>query len=552
MRKLLTILFLFPALCFSQTTYRIQPSIIPGASGEEQTKSEPDASEQDTTENYYVSKTGTGDTLTTIAEVNALSLEPGDSVFFKCGDTWRETLTIPSSGTAGNYITFTSYGSGAKPQILGSELTTGFVNVTGNIWGATNDLDDPYDIGSLDMEIWFEETDNSITWGDTKKTWTADFSNLVDEYDWTWHNDTIYVYAATDPDSRYSSVEIPQRPTIIDINEKEYIEINGFELAYAVDGVGGRPEPMVEKNGFIFGYNTVHHMGTKNGAGYGVTDIVWNNSLYYKDTIYEMGRRGISLGHYGANNVSNIVIDGCVFHDGYHTTGIDLQLNSSGDMDSVIIRNCLFYDSENITLGSYPETNYISCDAAGELSGFYFYNNVVKYPAEHGIVLQEVNDAYFYNNTFYGVNKNVTWVTFFNMGVDTADIVNNIFYGDTISGIIYPICLQTVPDYDNVYADYNLYYGEDDDWRLVRDLSPSANYYESTIAALRTNWLWEVNSPNPADPTFTDKLNGNFHLQTGSPAIDNGLSVPWITTDKEGIARDGAPNIGAFETTEDP
>lgn len=55
---------------------------------------------------------------TTTAAVTA-SFQPGDNILFKRGQTWAETLTVPSSGTSGAHITFGSYGGGAKPNITG-------------------------------------------------------------------------------------------------------------------------------------------------------------------------------------------------------------------------------------------------------------------------------------------------------------------------------------------------------------------------------------------------------------------------------------------------
>ncbi|MCD6496328.1 MAG: right-handed parallel beta-helix repeat-containing protein, partial [Candidatus Aenigmarchaeota archaeon] len=57
----------------------------------------------------------------TISKVNSMTLQPGDAVLFRRGDTWRETLTVPSSGNSTDYITFSAYGTGDKPRILGSE-----------------------------------------------------------------------------------------------------------------------------------------------------------------------------------------------------------------------------------------------------------------------------------------------------------------------------------------------------------------------------------------------------------------------------------------------
>jgi len=55
-----------------------------------------------------------------VAKVNAAALAPGDSVLFKAGRVWRETLVLSYSGTAGAPITFGSYGQGSRPILTGS------------------------------------------------------------------------------------------------------------------------------------------------------------------------------------------------------------------------------------------------------------------------------------------------------------------------------------------------------------------------------------------------------------------------------------------------
>jgi hypothetical protein len=100
---------------------------------------------------YYVSMSGGSDandgltTLTpfkTIAKVNALNLQPGDRVLFKCGDVWRgEMLRVEESGTAGSPITFSSYPANTcddKPVISGAQPISGWSpSGTSNIYVAT-------------------------------------------------------------------------------------------------------------------------------------------------------------------------------------------------------------------------------------------------------------------------------------------------------------------------------------------------------------------------------------------------------------------------------
>lgn len=94
---------------------------------------------------YYVSNAGsnaangtsTGTSWQTIAKVNATIFSPGDQILFKAGDSWNERLNITVSGTAGNVITFGSYGTGLKPIITGFQTASGLTTSGGNIWTAT-------------------------------------------------------------------------------------------------------------------------------------------------------------------------------------------------------------------------------------------------------------------------------------------------------------------------------------------------------------------------------------------------------------------------------
>lgn len=63
--------------------------------------------------------TSTGAAWKTVSKVNSSSFSGGDTISFNKGDTWAEQLTVPSSGSVGNVITFNTYGSGAAPKLTG-------------------------------------------------------------------------------------------------------------------------------------------------------------------------------------------------------------------------------------------------------------------------------------------------------------------------------------------------------------------------------------------------------------------------------------------------
>ena len=66
------------------------------------------------------------------------SLQPGDSVLFKCGDTFSGQLVLSKSGTAAKNIYFGSYGSGKKPIISGTVSVKNWTQTSSNIWEATS------------------------------------------------------------------------------------------------------------------------------------------------------------------------------------------------------------------------------------------------------------------------------------------------------------------------------------------------------------------------------------------------------------------------------
>lgn len=94
---------------------------------------------------YYVASTGNdandgrsaGKPLQSLAKVNSLSLQAGDAVLFRRGDTFRGSLLIRRSGTTDNPIRYDAYGNGSKPLLTGSVPVSGWVSLGSNRWQAS-------------------------------------------------------------------------------------------------------------------------------------------------------------------------------------------------------------------------------------------------------------------------------------------------------------------------------------------------------------------------------------------------------------------------------
>ena len=88
------------------------------------------------------SATQSGDTtLHSLAEVNALTLQPGDQVAFRRGSLCRGVLSPKGSGTASASIRITSYGTGPRPRIEASQKDEAAIDLRGQSYWEIDSLD---------------------------------------------------------------------------------------------------------------------------------------------------------------------------------------------------------------------------------------------------------------------------------------------------------------------------------------------------------------------------------------------------------------------------
>jgi hypothetical protein len=502
---------------------------------------------------YYVSNSGsdiangltTSTPFRTIQRINDTILSPGSRVLFKKGDTWRETLVVPSSGTFASYITFSSYGSGDKPKILGSEVITAWTQKSGNVYGSNTAVDDPYAM-TWDANIYFKETDGDISWGRVKKS--TSWRNCVTEYDWFWSGDSIYVYSPTNPNTRYLGVEVTQRDNGIALNSKEYLTFDGLEISYSsLGGIDEAISPLVNLTGLNVLNCNIHHIGIKmSDTGYGLS-LAHSNMLIQNNIIHDSGRRNISLNTYGAAiQVSNIIVENNTLYRGFHTTGVDIASTGTGTINNVVIRNNLISDDVTEILDGVESIisngMYIAEESTGDITNIFVYNNVVM-NTTHLCMSLNLTSCFIYNNTFYGVNPNMTelYAGMVHMGGGTAVIENNIFYNNlaTATNANYR-CLNLEA---GGTSNYNLFYSTDANQKLVYW---GQSYTVAQWAAYKAASSQDANSPTPADPVFTSTT--DFSLQLGSPAINTGVVITGMPqSDYLNHPIVGARDIGAYE-----
>jgi len=286
--------------------------------------------------------------------------------------------------------------------------------------------------------------------------------------------------------------------------------------------------------------------------------VVWYSDLLVSgNDIHDCGRRSISYNVYTDNGrdhdnllFENVIFENNTLHNGYHTTGFDI---SHGDVQFDTFRNFTFrnnfiYDdpTDNPADGvnDFTSMALYLWPGNGVFRDFTIHNNIVKNPKQKGLAIGGGNfeNLHIFNNVLYGMNPNIgSYRPMVSLSGNHQNLkfYNNIIYGTVpsnlfmVRGLYFDGNISGVTGLNN-----NIYYQEDPAQPITY---VNENYTMSEWAEYLSETGWDINSPQPQNPLFVDPENDDFHLQSGSPAIDAGIDV--------GLPFAGqAPDIGAHET----
>jgi len=500
---------------------------------------------------YYVDCAASGDggagtsTSTawkTVGRINGGSFSPGDSILFKRGCTWRETLWPPSSGTSGHPIIFGAYGTGANPVISGADLITNWTLDSGNVYWASR---------ATDPGIVF--INNTV--GNKKTSRGA----LTAQFSWFWDSGAsrLYLYAPGDPDAYYTSpgVEYRVRNQCIGLG-RDYLVFDGLTAEkslyanfsgnpgnygiirncitqYGDNGIsmGGMQAPLYtgwEIHDNVCRYNAVMGISilcrgthikvyrnecyendtviTDTGGGWTGGIKIWDstntmdNIDIYENYCYTNGRRwdrGVGIWVDEVQPPSGSIL----IHHNYlgdnPDVGILIEISSHSRVWENVIWNC----GTSTPLGQAWNSAGISISSRLNYAGS---NNLI------------------YNNTIYGSQVGINvWLDNYQLTTARLDnnlVKNNIVFGYTLRA------LSAGRGGDNVtYGSGNVYeyncFGPE-----------SSNFiewggsYKSTYGAWEAAYGGSTHSVQ-ADPQLTNGTGGDLTLRATSPCIDAGADV---------------------------
>lgn len=220
-----------------------------------------------------------------------------------------------------------------------------------------------------------------------------------------------------------------------------------------------------------------------------------------------------------------------------NNAGIFIEETQTGPL---YVRNNLFRNI-GTPIQMYP-------DGGNVITDIYFYNNIFSGIGTSGGTawsvlmacaispggsgLPVINNFNFINNTVYAGNGGAAW------GIQLPDIgkASNItIRNNIIQGFAYyPVYsnLTGSATIDNLSVENNLFYG---------NISSNSYYHDGSLPTQST-----VQNNITGNPKYVT-LSNDYHLQSGSPAINAGLYISNVLTDYDNIPRSNPPEIGAYE-----
>ena len=314
-----------------------------------------------------------------------------------------------------------------------------------------------------------------------------------------------------------------------------YWIIEGFEVANAPNwGIDLRGNDQNHSHHIIVRGNTVHHNGVASGKS-GIFTAFVDDVLIENNESYANGEHGI----YHSNSGDNPVIRGNVLHHnpncGIHMNG-DLSQGGDGIISNGLVEKNVIYENgtggcsginlDGVT-GTLVRNNLLYQNHAGGISLFQ----------ENGAVCSQNNRIL--NNTLVMADDGRWAINISHATCVDNKLFNNIIYTHHSwrGSIVIPTASLA-----GFESDYNVVmdrFSADDDNSVISLAEWQALGYDrnSRIAA-----------PNDL---FANPAGNDYHLKTGSPAIDTGVTLPNVPDDLAGNPRPwgAAFDIGALEYT---
>jgi len=435
---------------------------------------------------YHVSVSG-GD-YSTIAGVNGATFSPDDQILFNQGETFVGRLNIPSSGTSGHPITFGKYGTGVNPIIDANNANTRCISTDSKEYITIDGIDCKNATG---YGIADDINSNHIT-----------IQNLAVS-DIGTDNALAYGIAQSGGYCTITHCIITNIAAVgINLagghNLVTYNDVSYTNAIYTGWGAGIVTTPATAADdGTEIAYNTIHDNGGVGTLGqtHGIYVGVATTNINVHNNIITNSSKGSGIHFKGSGNV----------YRNYISNSSNQGIGTGNN------------ETNNVVVNVYE--NIVTGNGRGLLEGGQGAGTL---------------DLRIYNNTFY-LNNNTT----IDVYTDEIKIVDDVNLLSIKNNIIYAVAgryalVFTTPQ-THAVINNNCLYQTSGNLILYNGSYKTWSYWQG--------YGFDTNGIN-ANPLFISS--SDFHLQSGSPAINAGVDVG-LTTDYLGHSIVGLPDIGAYE-----
>jgi len=509
----------------------------------------------------------------TFDKVRSMAYFPGDTIKFKRGETFDLTYdnrwTLYDSGTPGNYITIEDYGTGTKP-----------------IWNAIETISGGW--SNEGRNVWSKPVAGTVKrcFLDANESAKAPNASSIDGSTYLWYSDgnKLYVYSTQNPDDEYNTIKIMRISVILYLPGVSYIKIQNIRMeggsAILMDTWRGNVSYIqILNNDFWYANGYIIHASANEGEGNTISHIkIDGNDFDGKLNLIDKAIDSNQVLNFDSVSFETAVINSTIsnntFRDWWHSgIAFDSHETSEAGVNNNIIEHNTFYGDDspycrafhfNGTEGKCTSNifryNWIEgCNIRSQINGngnkiyYNIFYNTVETPCPNKSNESEAvsfegygwaicKDNEFYNNIIYGA---------FNEGIQILDsgiepdgniIKNNIIAdvgkgGDHLNTCIWyasNITSGTQTINNNCFYD--------------ADTASVINHKGMFYIVNNVNGLLEYSNNIGSNPLFTNPLNEDFTLQTGSFCINAGTNVGLIQ-DYTGnaVPYGGGVDIGAYE-----
>ncbi|MEW6515575.1 MAG: right-handed parallel beta-helix repeat-containing protein [candidate division FCPU426 bacterium] len=501
------------------------------------------------------SGTDSGAPWKTLYQIEIVTFQAGDRILLKRGSVWREYLDIRSSGAAGNPVVFGAYGSGSLPVISGANTLSASTHEWRLSTGGTNEY---YltALGGANPGL----SQVRLLWRNQISQPRGTLGSLQNNQ-WNWGNNdalgfnTLYWRRDTGTPGFAGDWEAGARYRPVDLYQVSYVDIEDWEIRQANGewggclGIGESDHVNVRRCLLREGHDTVvlvYHMSGR---------PLCTNFIFEDNTISGARNHDGPSGILFLLDASNCIVRRNALSETTYTL-----LNVEGDGGGHLIEDNEFSGSDKALLTidevlggnnvvRYNRLHGVSGPGSwtgiylGDSSGNTLHSNLIyDIDGYHALQVEGITTTpaanWIYNNTLALTAANVAGIQCGGT-VGGLEIKNNVI---VVGGNAQALIVEAVST-AGVVSDHNLMrntFGALVAWAGI-------SYPLASFAAYQAASGQDAHSLT-SDPLFQNATAYDFHLQTGSPAINAGTGVG-LTRDFDGVSvpMDGLPDMGAYE-----